>query len=306
MAQAQGGARRRFSQAELDAAVEAHARFLTARPGGQRLTLRFADLSGLVLDNNDVTEADLTGSTLVGTRFIRADLTRASLFGCDLTKADLRGAALTRADLRGVVLRGANLSFADLTGADFRQGQIAMPHPRLGLETLKSENRSADLADANFSGATLDGSQMSGSSACNADFTDCSLRGAKLANANLKDANLCGANLEDAQVSGTNLEGANLSGAVLTGVDTTKAKLSRADLTGVLRDMPGDPKVQLLRLLERVQASAAWWKSGGASGAPARVDGEGRRRPGTPAWSAWICQARCCRAPISRGRTCAT
>ena len=121
--------------------------------------------------------------------------------------------------MRGASLRGANLSKADLTQADFREGQIAVMNPSKGLSVLKHK-RTGELDDVNFSGATLDGSKLNGSTACQADFTDCSMRGAKLAQANLKDANLSGAMLQDAEVSGCNLEGANLSGAVLTGVDT--------------------------------------------------------------------------------------
>ena len=145
--------------------ITAHERFLSGKPGGKRASLRFLDLTRLDLAGRNLTDADLSASILDGARMIRTNLERANLFGCDLRKADLRGANLKRADVRGCCLRGANLTMADLTQADFREGQIATPHPTKGLSMLSHQDRAGDADGALFVGATLDGSKFNGSSA---------------------------------------------------------------------------------------------------------------------------------------------
>ena len=75
---ARAGSRRRLTQAELDAAINGHERFIRGLSGGQRMTLRFVDVSGLEFGNRNLTEADCTGSSFVGAHLVRSDLTRAS------------------------------------------------------------------------------------------------------------------------------------------------------------------------------------------------------------------------------------
>jgi uncharacterized protein YjbI with pentapeptide repeats len=74
--------------------------------GGQwrAVTLRAANLSGLILDGVSLVEADLA----------HADLTGASMNRCDLTRAVLRGADLAGCDLRGAVLQGSDVELARL------------------------------------------------------------------------------------------------------------------------------------------------------------------------------------------------
>src|ERR1700761_8750793 len=170
-------ARRRMTQGELDCTLEAHERLVEGRPGGRRAVLSFANLSGLDLSGRNLSEADLSGAVLEGAKAMKANFERANLFGSDLRRADFRGANLRRADLRGASLRGANLSQADLTQADFRVGRIAVADRHKGLEAVRHVMRPGELDDANLSGATLDESQLDGSSAYRTDFADCSMRG---------------------------------------------------------------------------------------------------------------------------------
>ena len=269
--------RRRLSQAELDMIVTAHEKFVTGKQGGKRASLRFMQLSGLDLSFRNLIDADLSASILEGCRMVRTKLDRASLFGCDLRKVDMRQASLVRADLRGACLRGANLAQADLTQADFREGQIAIPHPRKGLETMRHETRQGEADEVNFSGATLDGSRFEGVSAFKADFSDCSLRGAKLSGANLKEANLVGAILDGADVKGANLEGANLTGAVMAGVDTSTARVSGAHMTGALRGSTREAVAKAEELYNRCIDNQRWCQTGGKEGQAARLDGEDLR-----------------------------
>ena len=84
-----------MTQAEVDAIIAKHAKWLVGDPEGVRADLRGADLRDAILS------------------------------GADLRGADLRGADLSGADLRGAILRGADLSGADLSDADF--GDLEIP-----------------------------------------------------------------------------------------------------------------------------------------------------------------------------------
>jgi len=70
---------------------------------------------------------------------------------------------------------------------------------------------SANLRNANLTGAVLGGANLRG-----ADLWSANLRGADLTDADLWSANLWGANLRNANLTGAVLGGANLRGADLT------------------------------------------------------------------------------------------
>ncbi len=265
--------RRALSQGELDVLATAHERLLTGRPGGRRLSLKFADLNGLDLSGRDLREVDFTGCALEDAKLVAARLDAAVLFCCDLRGADFSHASMVRADLRGASLRGASLMDADLTRADFREGVLAVPHATRGLAAVRHETRRGVADGATFAGATLNGSLLDGVTAFRADFSDCSMKGARLTGANLRDANLNGALLEDAAVDGANLAGAQLKGAVLTGVAVERARTERADLTGALRAPTPEALEQAGALLERALDANAWTESRGVFGAPAQFDG---------------------------------
>lgn len=95
-----------MTQADLDAAVQAHRLWLASEEGGVRANLAGADIA-------------------------RADLTRAYLRGADLEGADLRGADLIDADLTDADLTDADFEGADLRGADLR-GAVLPPTMRHG------------------------------------------------------------------------------------------------------------------------------------------------------------------------------
>ena len=48
----------------LRATIDAHHRYLTGRPGGQRAKLSYTDLSNFSLDGVDLSDADLSGARL--------------------------------------------------------------------------------------------------------------------------------------------------------------------------------------------------------------------------------------------------
>jgi hypothetical protein len=94
-----------------------HAAWVRGEPGGQRLVLRGAVLSGADLSDAVLRGADLSGAVLSGADLSGAVLSGAVLRGADLSDAVLSGVDLSDAVLSGAVLRGADLSGAVLSGA---------------------------------------------------------------------------------------------------------------------------------------------------------------------------------------------
>lgn len=131
-----------------------------------RAHLPMADLCELELAEADLTDADLG----------RADLTGSCLWRARGERTVLEGASLRRANLDEVVLvgglraKGADFSFANLTAARFAS---------------RRGSGGADLKDASFAGARLQGAVLN-----RAD-----LRSARFEGANLKGASFSGIHL---------------------------------------------------------------------------------------------------------------
>src|SRR5690554_6048083 len=130
-------ARRRLTQAELDAICVRHDRLWQARPGGARAVFAWMDLSGLSLKGRNLTDADFSAACLAGCDLSGARLDNAVLFGADLQDALLNEVSLRQADMRGACLRGADLTGADLFEADLREGAIAAADARLGFRIVE-------------------------------------------------------------------------------------------------------------------------------------------------------------------------
>jgi Family of unknown function (DUF5758)/Pentapeptide repeats (8 copies) len=110
---------------DLAARLASHADWLANRPGGVRLDLSGANLSGANLSDADLDDANLADANLSG-----ANLARAYLAGANLTRANLAGANLTRANLARAnlaraYLAGANLARAYLAGANLARAYLA-------------------------------------------------------------------------------------------------------------------------------------------------------------------------------------
>ncbi len=90
-----------------------------ARRRGEKtkISLSFADLSGLHLAGMDLVGADFEGADLTGAILAGAHLCRANLKNATLIGASLDGADLTDADLRGADLAGARIDDAVLASA---------------------------------------------------------------------------------------------------------------------------------------------------------------------------------------------
>ena len=172
-------------------------------------------------------DADLSRSSLVGATLERADFTGASLYRVDLTRAVLIEANFRRADLDDAVLDGANLQGANLVSADFSE---------IDFETNPSF-RGADLRNANFLRAILNGVDFSGARLEEANFNRADMKATTFTNADLneaemRDANAQGARFDGADVSEADFSESDLQGAIFHGANIEDAKFAEADLTG--------------------------------------------------------------------------
>ena len=162
-----------------------------------------ADLKGVDLSNQEMTNAklqksdftdaklsgsNLTGAKVTGAKFVNADLSGANLNNLYGTKAKFTDANLSKADLSGATLDNAIFKNTDLTDITAK-----------GTSFFGVTFTNCDLSNANFSGEGR------------------SLFGAGFKNSNLSGADLSGANIEANKVSNTDLTGANITGADFKG-----------------------------------------------------------------------------------------
>lgn len=256
----------RFTQAELVGHVLSHEKFLGGSPGGRRMILPMADLTGLAMPRRNLADADLSGASMRGCDLSGTVLDRAMLFGSDMRGSNLAGASLLRADLRGAVLCGADLSGADLTDADFRPGQIAA-HSAQGFISVSQRQR-AGMPDGISSRIRADVN-----TAYATDFTDATLRGAKMNGAKMKSANFTSALLEEADFTSANLENADFTNAVMSGSILLGSTTHDAIMDRVVRAPTAEALSRRPALLESLAGHQVWCLTNGKQGSAAQVEG---------------------------------
>jgi uncharacterized protein YjbI with pentapeptide repeats len=193
------------------------------------LDFKGAEMAESDLYGTDLTAANLSGADLRRTRLDRAVLIRANLSGANLADATIlrptiysddkttltdapkfAGANLTRihiqAELSGADFRGADLTSADFSPLEARPGQ--------GTLTTQPSNI---LRSCDFSGARMQGANLTRAILTFSRFTGADLRGAKFTGADLSKVDFAGSDLSGADVSGADVYGANFAGA--RGVD---------------------------------------------------------------------------------------
>lgn len=119
-----------MDERELDMILENHRHWLCRdRNGWEKMR---ANLTGEILDNNDLRRANLAGANLMD-----ADLSGSDLRGADLCWANLMYADLRLTDLSNANLSGANLMYASLRGANLS-----------GANVMETNLHCADLMNA--------------------------------------------------------------------------------------------------------------------------------------------------------------
>ena len=223
-----------------------------------------ADMTGASVEGIILTRVDLSSTTisaiesfneaklqrvvfpnavgLAGATFVDADLSHGSLVGANLESADFTGASLYRANLNQAVLtdanfRRANLKSAFLNGASLQRANLAAADFSEIYFDINPDFRGADLRNANFYKAVLNGVDFSGARLDEANFNRTELSGVMFVNANLseaemKDAVAQGARFNNADVSDVNFSDSDLTNANFNGANIEDARFGEANLMG--------------------------------------------------------------------------
>lgn len=115
--------------------------------------LRNADLSGMALENINLSRADLRGAKLDNAYLYDADFYKADLRGASLVRAGLVGASFYLANLSRANLERAYLNYSDLSSANFTGASLKATNLQDALLTK------ATLANAQLSAAEMSSSQ---------------------------------------------------------------------------------------------------------------------------------------------------
>lgn len=262
-----------LTQQDLNEIIEKHIFFERGQKGGARAVLTYLDLSNLSFKTANLTQADFTGSLLIRSNFENCNLSGCNFFASDLSNANLRHTNCKGADFRGSYVAGADFTGADLSRADLREGKIMRRSDDGSLEDRERTN--GEGATTIFIGARLEGANMSGIQASNADLRDANMRGVILGKADLSNANLSGANMTDADLTGSNLSNVKLKGAILTGSATRMIDQDFLREAGaILDDFSGDTLERMNKTLpELLDAHKKWVSSAGKKGKPLDLSG---------------------------------
>ncbi|TQM84503.1 pentapeptide repeat protein [Saccharothrix saharensis] len=166
------------------------------------------DLSGVLLEREDLQDVTFSTRSMIGARFAGADLRRAAFLSCDVsqadfTGADLRGTTLSACQGNGTVFDGADLREADLRGSSMQLANLRRADLR-GADLGYTNLNLVDLSDADLTGARLVG-RCAGSPLFGAVLTNALLYGADLTGAVLAARDLDPN--RQAAVSAVNLSG---------------------------------------------------------------------------------------------------
>jgi len=141
----------------------------------------------------------------------------------------LKGIDLSGLDLLGINFGASDLSFSNLSGASNQEtawlvDSFCDPNRSYSVSFEFADLTGANMADtkfmmANFEGAILEGTNMSGSRLW---------RGTDLRNAVLLRTNLTNADWKGPDKYGVNLEGATIDGAILIGTNLSHTRLNGA------------------------------------------------------------------------------
>lgn len=206
-----------LSQADVDARIQEHARWLTDPKA-------FDDDRFIALPSEDFRGLRFNGANLARAHFAKANYIEADFSGCGLVRADFRSARLVGSRFLGADLKEAKFTGSILTDANFTQADLS----RSGFE-------GADLVGACFCEAVLTGAVFSDVNARNANFQDADLSLTVFVDARLVDAYLIRANLIGARLVRTVLHGADFSGAQgLVDPATWLAEHFESDSKGVI------------------------------------------------------------------------
>ena len=229
-------------------------------------TIRDTDLSNIMAQHTDFSDANLSGVTLHN-----ADLSGANLSGANLTGTDFTGSSLVRSKLEKATVENTNLDgvSGDISALEELQEKqdsrkkidersttknlaILVRNHSLWVETAGKDGEQLNLTgydlskekdlykyplsiiiaeDCKFTGLDLEGASMQSSTLDKSDFQDCAAHGADFRGSSFKNAVFTRADLSDVDFSVLKVE---KNGKVISAqaVDLSGAKLAHTNLEG--------------------------------------------------------------------------
>lgn len=189
------------------------------------------NLSGVILDELDLSNGNFSGVNLTSAGLWHAILADANFTNANLSSADLSYATLTNVGFTNANLAGAWLHDATSANADFTDASL--------VNTYLAD---ADFTDADFTRANLTSASLLSATLTGADFTDAVIIGAHFDYSNLtlsqlrstasyKEKNLSGVGLSKLDLSNENFSDFNLSSAYLSSATLMNVDFTRADLS---------------------------------------------------------------------------
>lgn len=190
---------------------------------------------GADFTSSRATAPKLQGANLARAKFSRSIWGEADLKGANLQGADLSAVEWSRCVLSGADLSGAILSGAKLTGCvsdgntRWPPGAAARNYGVLEI-VANGEAHGAVLPEgSDWSGRDLHGLRGARMTAGKANWTGANLEGADLSNASLGGGNFEGSRLVSANFAGANLGSSRFAAADLAGADLAQADVCGAD-----------------------------------------------------------------------------
>ncbi len=202
--------------------------------------LQDVNLSNQKFDKRDFrrtnfTRANLSGSSLTGAILVDAVLQNARLDNANLKGANMCRAMLNKdpllqkaASLNGAYLQNVNLAFSEMSGASFVNSNFhsmtskdsCIPDINCNTQNCSSAHK-ATMANSDFTGAYLNGTDMSNATLSAAKFTNAYAIGVNFSNSNLSSEPMTGQS--GAVFVGAFLFGANFNNAKVQGVQFNNA-----------------------------------------------------------------------------------
>lgn len=209
--------------------------------------LRRTNLDDAKIEKAILAKADMTGASLRNVTFEMADLSDVNFDGAILTCVRFDKCLLSGNKFRGCDLRQSRFVHAMFVDVDFRSANFAncvVEHATFSKCTLDGAsflqanlrgmriNPPCSFVGVNFRGAAMDSATLRESDCSMADFSGATLNSSDLTKCILREANLYRVVAKNALFQRADLTGASLVAANLEGAIFMKAKLARADFKG--------------------------------------------------------------------------
>jgi len=190
-----------------------------------------AILTNATIINADFSHSDLSEGQLDATKsFISKKLTGVNLSIVNVSGWHFNNRDLTKASFMGSNVSGAFFDGATIVGTNFENATGLTS----GQIMLTASYKKLNMSGINLAGDSLGAMNLTKQNLSASVLSGTNLSGGTLTSANLTKASLDNANLTNAKLMSAKLSSANLSGADLTGADLTNATIDHANFEGAI------------------------------------------------------------------------